>query len=232
MIGIDYFLPSDAKNKEDFIPSQASYEVPMSRNNLSLIGLQLNGTNLSDLLNEKTNLQDSQSAINTDNDDDLRIEEKFVKYCDISTIANVSFSDNNLSNNTIQNDFIVSFVNANNIHYKIDTKSNMNNIGPSKMFFNNAVNFYKKVVDYVDAGKILNKTESLHSLSNAIKVELTILFGIIALILICVLFRYKSYFYDKKLIPVYQNDIVRKDLKYNLTCLFFILVATLTLLLV
>jgi hypothetical protein len=153
-------LPSDAKSK-DFTPED-SYDVPMAESNLSLIGLQLNGTNLSDLLNKKANLQDSQSAINTDNDDNLRIEEKFVKYCNIDTIANVSFSDNEITKNTIQNDFVASFTNSNNMQYNVETKSNMNNIEPSKIFSSNAVDFYKQVADYVDTGKILETIESHH----------------------------------------------------------------------
>jgi hypothetical protein len=153
-------LPNDAKSK-DFTPED-SYDVPMAKSNLSLIGLQLNGTNLSDLLNKKTNLQDSQSAINTDNDDNLRIEEKFVKYCNIDTIANVSFSDNEIGKNTIQNDFVASFTNSNNMQYNVEAKTNMNNIGPSKNFSNNAVNFYEKVADYVNSEKILDEIESNH----------------------------------------------------------------------
>jgi hypothetical protein len=131
----------------------------MTRNNLSLIGLQLNGTNLSDLLNKKTNLQDSQSAISTNNDDNLKIEEKFVKYCNIDTIANVSFSDNTVSKNSIQTDFIASFANNTDSKCKVETKSNMNNIGPSKNFSDNATIFYKKVADYVNAGKIEKNVE-------------------------------------------------------------------------
>ena len=128
----------------------------MTRDSLSSIGLQLNGTNLSDLLDKKTNLQDNQS---TNIDDNLRIEEKFVKYCNIDTNANVSFFDNTVSKNSIQTDFIASFTNNTNSKCKVETKSNMNNIGPSKNFSDNAINFYKQVADYVDAGKIEKNVE-------------------------------------------------------------------------
>jgi hypothetical protein len=157
MIGIEYFLPSDAKSANFEVPKEP-YKLPMTRNNLSLIGLQLNGTNLYDLLNNKSYLQDRKSAIKSNYDNNLKIEEKFVKYCDISTIANVAFSDNNLSNNTIQNDFTASFINTGS-KYKVATKSNMNNIGPSKNFSKNAINFYKQVADYVDAAKIEKNIE-------------------------------------------------------------------------
>jgi hypothetical protein len=136
--------------------------VTIAKNNLSLMGLQLNGTNLSDLLNKQNDSQDNQSADDANNDEKLKIEEKFVKYCDINSIANVSFSDNEISKNTIQNDFVASFTNSNNMQYNVETKSNMNNIEPSKIFSSNAVDFYKQVADYVDTGKILETIESHH----------------------------------------------------------------------
>jgi hypothetical protein len=191
MLGIEYFLPSDAKNDGFEVPDEP-YKVPMARNNLSLIGLQLNGTNLSDLLNKKTNLQDNQS---TNTDDNLKIEEKFVKYCNINSNSIVSFSDNEISNNTIQNSFTVAFTNSNNIQYKVETKSNINNIGPSKIFSNNAIKFYKQVANYVDSKKILDETESLHIFTNLINIQFYILFTVIALTLLCTIVRYKTYFY-------------------------------------
>jgi hypothetical protein len=126
MFGIEYFLPSNAKSADFEVPDEP-YKVPMARNNLSLIGLQLNGINLLDLLNKKTNLQDSQSAINVNNDDNLGIEEKFVKYCNVNTIANVTFFDNDISKNTIQNDFVTGFTNSD-IQHNVEMKSNINNI--------------------------------------------------------------------------------------------------------
>jgi hypothetical protein len=160
MLGIEYYLPSDAKNAGFDVPDEP-YNVPMARNNLSLIGLQLNGTNLSDLLNKQNNLHDNQSANDTNNDDNLKIEEKFVKYCDINALANVSFSDNTVSKNSIQNNFTVSLTNTD-TKCDVEIKSNVSNIGPSKIFTNNAVNFYNQVVNYVDSKKILDEEESRH----------------------------------------------------------------------
>ena len=196
MFGIEYFLPSDAKS-DNFEAPTKPYKVPMTRDNLSSIGLQLNGINLSDLLDKKTNLQDSQSAIKAINDNNLKIEEKFVKYCNINTIANVSFLENTLSNNTIKNDFIASFINTK-VQYNVETKSNMNNIGPSKIFSNNAVNFYKQVVNYVDARKIEKNIEEWHLFSQIIQIELYILMGFCVLLLICIIVRCLYYYYHWK----------------------------------
>ena len=224
MLGIEYFLPSDAKDSNFKIPTD-SYDVPMAKNNLSLIGLQLNGINLLDLLSKKPNLQDSQSINNANNDANLKIEEKFVKYCNIETNANVSFFDNDISKNTIQNSFSATFTNSNNIQYKVETKSNMNNIQPSKSFSNNAVNFYKQVANYVDSKKILDDIESCHWLTKLINVEMAILFGILGLMIILILVRYKYSFYNGQEIPPPPGARYRRSANLDFLISFTTIVA-------
>jgi hypothetical protein len=143
----------------------------MARDNLSSIGLQLNGTNLSDLLNKDNYSQDDQQANNANNDDNLKIEEKFVKYCDISAISVISF-DKNLYNNNIQTKFSVSSVNTSDQQCNINIESDLNNVGPSENFVNVALDSYKKVVNYIDSQKILDEAEKLDELSVAIQIQL------------------------------------------------------------
>ena len=224
-IGVEYFLPTDANKGNEFIIPDESYEVIMARDNLSLIGLQLNGTNLSDLLNKHNNSQDNQQANNANNDDNLKIEEKFVKYCDISAISVISFDDN-LYNNNIQTKFSVSSVNTSQ-QCNINIESDLNNVGPSKNFINVALDSYKKVVNYIDSKKILDEAEKLRSLSIAIEIELYVACATIAIIFIWTLIRYKYlYFYNGEAVPgpYGGTDMARNDVRKNNACIYVIII--------
>ena len=138
-----------------------------------MIGLQLNGNNLSDLLNEQKKLQDDQSTNNI-NDDNLTIEEKFVKYCDINANAIVKFNDTtNISKNIITNNFISVFKNTNlPDEVKIEQDLQSNNITKTKNFTNNAILFFNNIVNFVDTNKITTEVDSSTKLSGTINAEI------------------------------------------------------------
>jgi hypothetical protein len=156
----------------------------MTTNNLSLIGLQLNGNNLSDLLNKQIKLQDNQSTNNINNDDNLTIEEKFVKYCDINANAIVEFNDTtDISKNNITNKFINVYKNTNlPDEVKIEQDLQSSNITKSKNFANNAVLFFDYIVSFVDTNKITTDVDSSAKFTRLINVEICIMSGLAFLI--------------------------------------------------
>jgi hypothetical protein len=167
------------------LPQDDKYKVSISQDNLSLIGLQLNGNNLSDLLNKQKNLQDNQSTNNI-NDDNLSIEEKFVKYCDINANAIVKFNDTtNINKNNITNNFISAYKNTNlPDEIKIEQHFESNNITKSKNFINNAVLFFNNIVNFVNTNKIATEVDSSAKLTTTVNVEILIILTITILIYI------------------------------------------------
>jgi hypothetical protein len=153
----------------------------MTENNLSLIGLKLNNINLSDLLNKQKNLQDNQST----NDDNLTIEEKFVKYCDINANTIVKFNDTtDISKNNITNKFINVYKNTNLPNeVKIEQDLQSSNITKSKNFANNAVLFFNNTVNFVDTNKIATNVDTSAGLSTAVNVENWIILAFVILVL-------------------------------------------------
>ena len=199
-IGIEYFLPSDAYNGDDFVAPDDSYNQTITQDNLSEIGLQLNGTNLSDLLDKQNKSQDNQAANKLINpDDNLKIEEKFVKYCTINAISTIVFANNNVSNNKIQNTFISSYNNTDDkceIH-NIQEETDLNNIGASSIFNDTAVTFYNNVADYINSQEIEDKFITSDKTSDVVRIELLIVGAIILVWLILLIYQAsKGFFKD------------------------------------
>jgi hypothetical protein len=186
-LGIEYFLPSNVFSGENgkYNLPQDEYKVPMTENNLSLIGLKLNNINLSDLLNKQKNLQDNQSTNDINNDDNLTIEDKFVKYCDINANTIVKFNDTtDISKNNITNKFINVYKNTNlPDEVKIEQDLQSSNITKSKNFANNAVLFFNNTVNFVDTNKIATNVDTSAGLSTAVNVENWIILAFVILVL-------------------------------------------------
>ena len=185
-IGIEYFLPSDFY-KDNFVLSDDPYKWEFEQSNLADMGLKLNGTNLSDLIAKDYNSsQTNNTTTNVDNDNNLKIEEKFVKYCTIKTNSTISFKNkNNININAIENGFIASY---NNTKQECEITNNqesamLQNLSTSPVFNDNAIKFYNKVANYVNSQKIENKTSTSSFLSVIIYIE----FGIISICLIIAL---------------------------------------------
>ena len=224
-IGIDSFLPSNAYDN-DFVLPKESYTLEMSQDNLSKMGLQLNGTNLSDLLDKQKKSQDNQSVDNTNKPDaNLKIEEKFVKYCTISAISTVKFV-NDWNNNNIQNIFTATYSNTQQ-ECEISNKpkeTELNDIGTSLTFNDNAKHFYDNVAKYINTQEIADKFIVSDNTSNIIEIELWIL-GVIAIIW------FISLIYQKLNTPSDANLLLIKGPKiahpFVLLIVFFVLVITL-----
>ena len=144
------------------------------------MGLKLNNTNLSNLIAKDYNSsQTNNTTTNVDNDNNLKIEEKFVKYCTIKTNSTISFKNkNNININTIENAFIASY---NNTKQECENSNNqesamLQNLSTSPVFNDNAIKFYNKVANYVDSQKIEDNTTTSDALCITIYIELGIIF--------------------------------------------------------
>ena len=208
-IGIEYFLPSNAYD-ENFVVPNEPYNLAMTQDNLSELGLQLNGTSLSNLLDKQKKSLDNETIDNTNNlDDNLKIEEKFVKYCTISAISTITFNDKkSITKNNILNTFVISYKNTEQDISVADKTIELNDVSASTLFLNTAIEFYKNVANFVDTQKITRKIDSSKKLSLTIKIEIGIMVvEIIALLIAFIL----TYFFDKK--TKFKYDLFGNDNK-------------------
>jgi hypothetical protein len=131
----------------------------MLENNLADSGLKINNINLSTLINQGNKNRNEQlnavlgaltsgdqSTIKDNND--LSIEEKFVKYCVVNSINDVQLQMQ-ANTNTIQSEFVVGYKNTQE-NYSLTDKFVNENLVLSSNFAAKAVKSYHDVVDYVN----------------------------------------------------------------------------------
>jgi hypothetical protein len=131
----------------------------MLENNLADSGLKINNINLSTLINQENKNRNEQlnavlgaltsgdqSTIKDNND--LSIEEKFVKYCVVNSINDVQLQMQ-ANTNTIQSEFVVGYKNTQE-NYSLTDKFVNENLVLSSNFAAKAVKSYHDVVDYVN----------------------------------------------------------------------------------
>ena len=188
IIGIDSFSPSNAYDNDFVLPTEP-YDLKMIQNNLSVMGLQLNGNNLSTLINKQKNNQSTNEGNSVD-DNDLKIEEKFVKYCTINAVSTVKFIKVG-NNNNIQNIFTATFNNANQKWKVIEKQeeAELNNVGTTFAFNDKAVSFYNNVADYVNTQKIEDESVKSDNNSNKIQIELVVALCIVGFWIISIIYR-------------------------------------------
>ena len=188
MVGIEYFLPGNVYNDNEINIPDKPYNFALDENMLSKIGLKINDTNLCDLINK----QDDQSANQSDTtlideDDNLKIEEKFVKYCTVNTISTITIHDKkSFTKNNILNTFAIKYSNCNQMDEIIvnQKEAELKDVNPSTSFLNTAIASYQEVADFVDTQEITNAADSSKKLSLTIKIENWIMVAEIVLIVI------------------------------------------------
>ena len=178
---LNHFLPSNISIDEEkiIIASNNEYDQQMVENNLADSGLKLNNINLSELIKQENQnqRQATVSALNAltngqkpkiQNNDNLSIEKKFVRYCVVNAINHVQF-DSQVTHNTIKSEFVVGYKNTQEKYSHAD-EFEINNLIFSKEFAAEAVKNYNDVVAYVNAQLDTDALKSLLLLSALILV--------------------------------------------------------------
>ena len=194
VIALEYFLPDNVYNNNEINIPNKPYKLTLDENMLSKIGLQINDTNLCDLLSKQDDKSTNQSDTTLNGEDtNLKIEEKFAKYCTVNALSTVTFGNN--QNNNIQNTFAIKYSNCNQMDEIIvnQKETELNGVSPSTSFLNTAIEAYKKIAKFVDTQKITKAADSSKKLSTALKVEFTIMIAEIIVILILEILTYFTF---------------------------------------
>ncbi len=158
---LEDFLPSTITFDKDkkLINDNVNYEQQMLENNLADSGLKVNNINLSTLIKQENKNRKEQLNVVFDaltsgeqptikDDNDLSIEEKFVKYCVVNSNNDVQLQMN-ANTNTIKSEFVVGYKNTQE-NYSLTDKFVNENLILSNNFAAKAVKSYHDVVDYVN----------------------------------------------------------------------------------
>lgn len=207
------FLPDNVYDKEFVYPNEPYY-LEITQNKLSIIGLKLNGINLSTLIDNYEKSQIDQFA----NDDSLPIEDKFVRYCTISAISSVYLGNGISNKNVIHNTFIASYNNTGQ-KYEVGNqqKAELKNINISNTFSTNAITFYNNVNNYINTQKIKKNFTTFRLWVYTIAVEIVIIVGIFVTLLVTIMIKNNI------------KDILFFDNKRMIILLFILIISILSL---
>ena len=212
MIAIKYFLPDNVYNNNEINIPNKPYNLTLDENMLSKISLQINDSNLCDLISKQDDKSTNQSDTTlNDEDTNLKIEEKFAKYCTVNALSTVTFGNN--QNNNIQNTFAIKYSNCNHTDEIITNQkeAELKDVSPSTSFLNTAIEAYKKVADFVDTQEIANAADSSKKLSSTLKIEIGIMVVEIIIILVAIIVAYFISSSPHLIVAINEGGITSKN---------------------